>query len=189
MRKVKTNAKKQVKTDTEIAGGKVDILPAGRYLCLDDLSTSSSSTLVCCSAATTPSKATSRDVTSCSRGPAPLPSGSWDSAFEFIPAPGLLKQLVSSLVSREACVRAADRSCCTIASRWFEFPTEFPLAAEVGSLCLRRSRVSLRRPSSCSAILLPAVSTATPQEPPYWATNLTKRTNVKDLNLKSFDPR
>lgn len=163
----------------------MDILPAGRYLCLDDLSTSPSSTLICFSAATAPSKATSCDVTSCTRCPATPPSGSWDPVFEFIPipAPGLLKQLVSSLASREACVRAAERSCCTIASRWFEFPAEFPAAAEVWSLSLRRSRVSLRRPSICNAILLPAVSTATPQEPPYWATNLTKRTKVKDLNL------
>lgn len=170
---------------TKIAGGKMDILPAGKYLCCDELSTSSSPTLTCSSAASTPSKATSRDVTSCSRVPAPPFSGNWDPVFEFIPipAPGLRKQLVSSLASREDCVCTAERSCCSIASRWFEFPTEFRAGAEVWSLSLRRSRDSLRRLSSCKTILLPAVSTATPQEPPYWATNLTERTNVKNVNL------
>ncbi|TNN72606.1 hypothetical protein EYF80_017213 [Liparis tanakae] len=55
--------------------------------------------------ASTPSKATSRGVTSCSRSPAPPASpGSWDRGFAFnpVPAPGPLKQLVSSLASREA---------------------------------------------------------------------------------------
>lgn len=159
----------------------MDFSPAGRYLCLDDLSTSSRLTLVCCRAASTPSRASSRDVTSCSWFTGLLLS---DPVFGLVPAPWLLKHLVSSLASREACVLAIERSCCSVASRWFEFTTEFPAAAaaEVWSLDLRRSRVSLRRPSSCKAILLPAVSTATPQEPPYWATNLIKRTSVKDLN-------
>ena len=168
----------------------MDCSPAGRYLCLDDLSTSSRPTLVCCRAASTPSSACSRDVTSCSWFTGILLS---DPVFGLVPAPGLLKHPVSSLASREACALAIERSCCSIASRWFEFPTEFPAAAaaaaeEVRSLDLRRSRVSLRRPSSCKAILLPAVSTATPQEPPYWATNLIKRTSVKDLNHFSLNP-
>lgn len=163
----------------------MDVLPAGRCLCLDDLSTSSSSAFVCCSAASTPSRATSRDVTSCSRCPAPPPSGTWNLVFVFIPtpAPGPLKQLVSSLVRREACILAAVRSWCSIASRLVEVPTEFP-AAGAWSPFLRRSRVSLSRPSTCKAIRLPAVSTATPQEPPYWATNLNKETNLKQIHQK-----
>lgn len=181
-KQIQRSRKQQVKTDTESADDKMDILPAGRYLCLDDLSTSSSSTLVCCSAVSTSSKTIlkSCDVTSCSWCPAPPTSGISDPVFEFIPSPGLPKQLVSILANREACVRAAVRSCCSMASRWSEFPTEFPAAGEVWSLSLR---LSLRRLSSWKAILLPAVSTATPQEPPYWATNLTKKDQCKRVNL------
>lgn len=164
----------------------MNILPAGRCLFLDDLSTSSSSPLICCSAISIPSKATPRAMTSCSWCPAAPFSGSWNPVFVFtpIPAPGLVKQLASSLASREAWVWAAERSCCSTTSRCSELPTEFPEAvAELRSPSRRRSRASLRRLSSCMAILLPALSTATPQEPPYWATNLTKRTNVKDMKL------
>lgn len=186
-RRIQRARKQQVKTDGKFVGGKMDVLPAGRYLCRDEISTWSSAALACSRAASAPSKATSRDVTSCSRAPAPPPSANRDPIFESnpIPAPGLLKQLVSSLVIREDCACAAERSCCSIASRWFGFPAEFraAVAAEAWSFSRKRSRDSLRRFSSCRTILLPAVSTATPQEPPYCATNLARRSNVKDWNL------
>lgn len=168
----------------QTAAGKMDISPAGRYLCCNELSTSARPTLTWSSAAWSPFKAAWWDATSCSRLSAAPPSGSRD-RFEFIPipVPGMLKQLVSSLASRLACVCTVEMSCCNAASRWFEFPMEFPAAAEFCSFSRRRSRDSRRRFSSCRTILLPAVSTAAPQEPPYWAMNLDKGATLVILNI------
>lgn len=169
-------SRKQVKTD---ASGKVAILLAGRCCWREDLTTSSSPALACDSAASILSKASSWDVASCSMVLV--------FAFSPVPAPGLLKQLASSLASWEDCVCTAEKSCCSIASRWFEFPTEY--RADVWSLSLRRSRDSLRRFSSCNTILLPAVSTATPQEPPYCPTNLSKRKSISLFNWRALSPQ
>lgn len=149
---------------------KVSVIPAGKNLCLEDLRASSISTFTSCSAASTISKVASVVVTSCSWCPCSPPLRGWNPALVFIP-PGLLKQLVSSLESLDACVCVAERSSCSIVSSWLEFPAA--AAGESRCLSLRSSRVSLRRLSSCISILLPAFSTAAPQVPPYWATNLT----------------
>lgn len=141
------------------------ILPPGKYLCLTDVSTSSRSVLVCCSAISAASRAASWEATSCSW----CSLESWNPVFECTALPGLLKQLVSSLTSRAAWACAAERSCCSIASIWM--PADFPFGSSCG---LRRSSISLKRASSCESNLVPAASTATPHDPPYCATNLIK---------------